>query len=101
MCRHCGKYGHKAGDCWVKDLTKKPQNGGGGYGSGNGNSTHNGTSGNPGRNNNGGRRFNSKCHYCQKDGHQIKDCHKKKRDEGNDTAATATSGNNNHLNNSN
>ena len=30
----------------------------------------------------GHHRFNGNCHYCHKFGHQIKDCHKKQRGEG-------------------
>jgi hypothetical protein len=48
-----------------------------------------GSSGGNSGGSNGSKRFQGKCNYCQKEGHRIKDCHKKKRDEGANTSAVA------------
>ena len=55
-CRICGKYGHKAADCW--ENTKRG-------------------------NNNGNYKFKGKCNYCGIFGHKERDCRKKKRDQEN------------------
>ena len=52
-CRICGKYGHKASDCWFKD-GKNPKN------------------------NRNEKRFTGKCNYCGIIGHKERDCRKKK-----------------------
>jgi hypothetical protein len=114
-CHHCGQYGHRIVPCWLKDPNKKP-NGCGGHGGGpqQNSASRRGGNNQAGRGAQGGQRggrFGGTCHFCQELGHQIKDCHKKKRDEGGETAATATSqpyknnnnsgnGNNNSHNNS-
>jgi hypothetical protein len=88
-CHHCGKFGDKGSDCFIKDPSKRPKNGGGnGLGRG-GRGNSGGSSGGNSGGSNGSKRFQGKCHYCQREGHRIKDCHKKKRDEGANTSAVA------------
>jgi hypothetical protein len=87
-CNHCGTYGHKSKDCWVRDPSKKPK---GRNVSGNSSSSSsvstmtNTTSNNNNNNNNSNRttKFNGECFYCKKFGHRASDCYKKKKDEEN------------------
>lgn len=51
-CRICGKYGHKAADCWENEKNKKK---------------------------NEPKRFQGKCNYCGIYGHKEVDCRKKKK----------------------
>jgi Reverse transcriptase (RNA-dependent DNA polymerase)/gag-polypeptide of LTR copia-type len=76
-CRKCGKQGHKATDCRVKNYSNGNNS--------NGNNNNN-SSGNKGRNNfqkqnNGGGKFNGECFYCKKLGHRIGDCRKRIAEE--------------------
>jgi hypothetical protein len=82
-CRICGVYGHKGNNCWQRGQNKK-------FSGGRGNGSTPGSS-STGRGNFGSdRKSNGKCHYCQKEGHQIKDFYKKKKDEASETAAVAS-----------
>jgi len=81
-CRACGKYGHKARDCYSKNSTNN-----------NGNTNNN--NGTTGQRN---RRFNGKCRYCNIFGHKEADCFKKKRENQNNN--NNNGGNNNDNNNS-
>ena len=57
-CRICGKYSHKAADCWGKKNNKNKKTNQGG--------------------NNKEWQFKGKCNYCGIYGHKEKDCRKKK-----------------------
>jgi hypothetical protein len=90
QCRHCGKYGHKNSDCWIRDPSKKPSGGRGNSSNNNNNSNNNNQNGNNrnnaniGNNNNNssGGRFGGRCQYCHIVGLREKDCWKKKREQG-------------------
>ena len=74
-CRICGQQGHKPEDCWEKNENKEKHPPNRKSRKGTNQSQQDGTSSTS--------RFNGKCHYCQKDGHRIADCRKKKREEAN------------------
>ena len=77
VCRICGKYGHKAEDCWhnEKNKDKNPQN------NGQQNPNNNGMNNNNYNSNTDRSDANIRCFYCNKMGHRAKDCRKKKRDQ--------------------
>ena len=60
-CRICGKYGHKAADCWENKINKNKK-----FNQGGGNKEW---------------QFKGKCNFCGIYGHKERDCHKKKAQE--------------------
>ena len=65
-CNHCGTYGHKSTDCWVRDPSKKPKGSRGGSSNSTVSTMTNTTNNN---NNNRKQKFNGECFYCKKFGH--------------------------------
>ncbi|KAJ1740044.1 hypothetical protein LPJ58_007016, partial [Coemansia sp. RSA 1591] len=60
-CKHCGRFGHSAGNCWSRDNGNRNRNGGGGNGgsgNGGGGNQHNGSGNGGGGNGGGGNRHN-------------------------------------------
>jgi gag-polypeptide of LTR copia-type len=82
-CHWCGKIGHKASECRIKQSGKPKQN----NGNSNNNTYNNNSSNNYNNNknnttnNNNNSRNDTFCAYCHKKGHINDECRKKKRDQ--------------------